>query len=314
MLFRLLHASRSAARAAIHPAAPRRMLFAVVTVLAFITATKSAFAKPPATWKVSYQPHQLVNGAPVLFEVKVPGHPAQLQATWQTHTIVFRQSRACRCWYALAGIALTTKPGHYTLELEATSATGGRDRHDQQIPVAAAVYPSTTIKVAPEYVEPPKETMARIEEEQKVKKEAFASSAKEPEWRGAFEVPADIPTSGVFGSFRLYNGVKRNQHTGLDFRAPTGTPVHASNSGTVILARPLYFEGNCVAIDHGQGLITLFFHLSEIKVKEGEKVDRGQLVALSGGTGRSTAPHLHFAVRWQGEYLNPATLQKLTPP
>ena len=128
--------------------------------------------------------------------------------------------------------------------------------------------------------------MARIEEEQQVKKEVFASSAKEPEWHGAFEAPADVPTSGVFGSFRLYNGVKRNQHTGLDFRVPTGTPVHASNAGTVILARPLYFEGNCVAVDHGQGLITLYFHLSEFKVKEGEKVNRGQLVALSGGTGR----------------------------
>jgi murein DD-endopeptidase MepM/ murein hydrolase activator NlpD len=315
MLFRLLHASRSAARAASHPAATRRMLFAVATVVvAFIAPAKNAFARSSATWKVSYQPQRLVNGAPVLFEVKVPGHPAQMQATWQSHTIVFRQSRACGCWYALAGIALATKPGHYTLELEATSATGGTERHDQQVPVAAAVYPSTTIKVAPEYVEPPKENMARIEEEQQVKKEVFASSAKEPEWHGAFKAPADIPTSGVFGSFRLYNGVKRNQHTGLDFRAPTGTPVHASNAGTVILARPLYFEGNCIAIDHGQGLFTLFFHLSEFKVKEGEKVKRGQLVALSGGTGRSTAPHLHFAVRWQGEYLNPATLLKLTPP
>jgi murein DD-endopeptidase MepM/ murein hydrolase activator NlpD len=118
----------------------------------------------------------------------------------------------------------------------------------------------------------------------------------------------------VFGSARLYNGVKKNQHQGLDFRVGTGTPVHASNAGTVILARPLYFEGNCVAVDHGQGLITLYFHLSEFKVKEGDKVIRGQLLALSGGTGRSTAPHLHFAVRWQGEYLNPATLLKLTPP
>jgi murein DD-endopeptidase MepM/ murein hydrolase activator NlpD len=100
----------------------------------------------------------------------------------------------------------------------------------------------------------------------------------------------------------------------LDFRVTTGTPVHASNAGTVILARPLYFEGNCVAVDHGQGLITLYFHLSEFKVKEGDKIDRGQVLALSGGTGRSTAPHLHFALRWQGEYLNPATLLKLTPP
>jgi murein DD-endopeptidase MepM/ murein hydrolase activator NlpD len=108
--------------------------------------------------------------------------------------------------------------------------------------------------------------------------------------------------------------VKKSQHLGLDFRASTGTPVHATNSGTVILARPLYFEGNCVMLDHGQGLVTIYMHLSEFKVKEGEKVIAGQLIALSGGTGRATGPHLHFAVRWHGEYLDPQTLLELRPP
>ena len=94
----------------------------------------------------------------------------------------------------------------------------------------------------------------------------------------------------------------------------TGTPIVASNSGKVILARGLYFEGNCVMIDHGQGLITLYLHLSEIKVKEGDAVEKGQLLGLSGGTGRATAPHLHFAVRWRGEYLDPRTLLELRTP
>ena len=296
------------------PSALWRTLFVAMTLLAVVTGFDRAVAETPSAWKVSYQPIQLMNGAPVLFQIKAPGNLSQLQATWLDHSIVFRQSHACGCWYAIAGIALSTKPGHYSLELEATSVTGGKLRHQQEILVTAAIYPSTTIKVATEYVEPRKETLARIEEEQKVKKQAFSSSANEPAWTGAFEAPAEASTSGVFGSARLYNGVKKNQHTGLDFRVGTGTPVHASNAGTVILARPLYFEGNCVAVDHGQGLITLYFHLSEFKVKEGDKVDRGQTLALSGGTGRSTAPHLHFAVRWQGEYLNPATLLKLSPP
>jgi murein DD-endopeptidase MepM/ murein hydrolase activator NlpD len=292
----------------------KRVLLALETALLVTGSISQALAEEPSAWKLSYQPSQLVNGAPVLLQVKSPGSLSQLQASWQGHTIVFRQSHTCGCWYALAGIALSTKPGHYPLDLEATSRSGGKLHHQEQITVTAATYPSTTIKVAPEYVEPPKETMARIEEEQKVKKQVFTSSSNEPEWTGAFKAPAQAPTSGVFGSARLYNGIKKNQHTGLDFRVSTGTPVHAANAGTVILARNLYFEGNCVAVDHGQGLITLYFHLSEFKVKEGEKVDRGQLLALSGGTGRSTAPHLHFAVRWQGEYLNPATLLKLIPP
>ena len=83
------------------------------------------------------------------------------------------------------------------------------------------------------------------------------------------------------------------------------------NSGTVLLARFLYFEGNCVVIDHGQGLLTLYFHLSEFKVKEGDAVKRGQEIGLSGGTGRATGPHLHVAVRWQGTYLDPARLMQI---
>jgi len=290
-----------------------RTLLTILPVFSLVPYVGRLAAEPPS-WNVTYQPAQLVNGAPVLLKVKTRDNLSQLQATWQGHTIVFRQGQACGCWYALAGIPLSTRPGRYPLELEAISASGSKLHHQQEMTVLAAKYPSTTIKVAPEFVEPPKETMARIEEEQKVKKDVFTSSANESMWSGAFKAPADAPTSGVFGSARLYNGVKKNQHQGLDFRVSTGTPVHASNAGTVILARPLYFEGNCVAVDHGQGLITLYFHLSAFKVKEGDKVSRGQLLALSGGTGRSTAPHLHFAVRWQGEYLNPATLLTLTPP
>ena len=86
------------------------------------------------------------------------------------------------------------------------------------------------------------------------------------------------------------------------------------NQGTVLLARPLYFEGNCVVLDHGQGLLTIYMHLSQFTVKEGDRVKRGQQVGLSGGTGRATGPHLHVAVRWQGTYLDPARLIQLRLP
>ena len=90
--------------------------------------------------------------------------------------------------------------------------------------------------------------------------------------------------------------------------------MSASNAGTVVLARELFYEGNCVVLDHGQGLLTLYMHLSEIKVTEGEQIERGQEIGLSGGSGRATGPHLHLAVRWQGIYLNPATLLHLNLP
>ena len=256
----------------------------------------------------------LVNGSPVLFRVVAPEPLVSLQANWLEHQITFRLNNDCGCWYALAGVPLGTHPARYPLELNGVTASGGKIRFSQTELVREARYPSTAIKVSPQYVEPPKETLARIEQEQALKKELFSETAAQSLWAGRFEAPAQAEVSGVFGSARVLNGIKRNQHTGIDFRVHPGTPIHATNAGRVVLARNLYFEGNCVAVDHGQGLITLYLHLSEIEVKEGENVERGGVLGLSGGTGRATAPHLHFAVRWQGAYLDPATLLKLTPP
>jgi murein DD-endopeptidase MepM/ murein hydrolase activator NlpD len=258
-------------------------------------------------WSAQWEPAKLVNGSPVIFRVTAPRELKEIKGSFLGQELLFRSSASCHCWYAFAGVSLSTKPGTYTLHVEGKS---------YMVAVAAAAYPSTTLKVAPEFVEPPRETLARIEEDQAIKKSVFASvsAVEAAHWSGRFQPPAEAEVSGVFGSARVFNGVKKSQHEGLDFRVTTGTPVAATNKGTVLLARPLYFEGNCVMIDHGQGLITLYLHLSEFKVKEGDAVEKGQIVGLSGGTGRATAPHLHFAVRWRGEYLDPRTLLELRPP
>src|SRR5262249_22014111 len=151
-------------------------------------------------------------------------------------------------------------------------------------------------------------------EKQAPKKRFFSRLQPDPSGPGQLHPPVETTVSAVFGSARVFNGVNKTQHQGLDFHAATGTTVRATNAGTVLLARNMYYEGNCVVVDHGQGLLTFYMHLSEFKVKEGDKVERGQVVGRSGGTGRVTAPHLHFAVRWQGIYLDPATLLALHPP
>jgi biotin carboxyl carrier protein len=265
-------------------------------------------------WSAQWEPVKLVNGSPVLFRVTAPKQVAALTGNFLGQDLSFRLSQSCHCWYALAGVSLATKPGRYSLRVEGTGPDEKKAGMSYTVAVAAAHYPFSTIKVAPAFVEPPKEAQAVIEAADAAKKRAFSATDSHPLWSGRFIPPAEAETSGVFGSARIYNGKKKSQHTGLDFRVSTGTPVHATNAGTVILARPLYFEGNCVMLDHGQGLLTIYMHLSEFKVKEGDKVAAGQLIALSGGTGRSTAPHLHFAVRWRGEYLDPRTLLELRPP
>ncbi len=286
-----------------------------LSILGFVLwASFSASAAPAAKWSAQWEPTKLVNGSPVLFRVAAPLQLTELQGNFLGQEFSFRSSTACHCWYGFAGVSLATKPGTYTLRVEGKSQTGKEATMSYAVVVGAAHYPTSTIKVAPAFVEPPKEVQPVIAAADVAKKQAFATMDPNPLWLGAFERPTQTETSGVFGSARVYNGVKKSQHQGLDFRASTGTPVHATNAGTVILSRPLYFEGNCVMLDHGQGLMTIYMHLSEFKVKEGEKVTAGQLIALSGGTGRSTGPHLHFAVRWRGEYLDPRTLLELHPP
>ncbi len=144
-----------------------------------------------------------------------------------------------------------------------------------------------------------------------MKAKVFAASATEPLWTGDFRAPVGAAPTDSFGTRRTFNGKLASVHKGMDFRAAMGTPVRAGNSGVVVLARPLYYEGNCVVIDHGLGLFTISMHLSRIDVKEGEHVSQGERIGLSGATGRVTGPHLHWAVRWQNAYLDPAKLLRM---
>lgn len=275
-----------------------------------------------ATWAVHAQPTQLVNGAPVLFQVKPPAKLASVTGKWLGHQVTFNYNAATRTWFALAGVSFETPPGKYTLELSAVRAADkspltARDvTFTRTFIVARAKYPQIKVPLTVEkkFTEPSPEQQQQISEGVKVKDDYLNRVTPDREWDGKFAAPADASISDVYGSQRIFNGKAQRPHYGLDFRVPTGTAVAAMNSGTVLLARFLYFEGNCVVIDHGQGLLTLYFHLSEIKVKEGESVKRGQEIGLSGGTGRATGPHLHVAVRWQGTYLDPARLMQMALP
>jgi murein DD-endopeptidase MepM/ murein hydrolase activator NlpD len=111
-----------------------------------------------------------------------------------------------------------------------------------------------------------------------------------------------------FGARRIFNGEPRSPHSGVDFRGAAGTPVLAAAAGRVALAASHFFPGNSVFIDHGGGLISMYFHLDTMTVAEGEEVDRGQVIGTVGSTGRSTGPHLHFGVRWHGARIDPNLL------
>jgi murein DD-endopeptidase MepM/ murein hydrolase activator NlpD len=282
-----------------------------------LSATAPALA---ASWDVRAQPARLVNGGPVLFQVKPPERLQALTGTWLGHEVPFTFDAASKTWFALAGLSLETAPGTYVLELtgetQAGKAPGNKVAFTRKFAVARGKYPrvETKLSVEGKFTEPNPEQQKQIEEGQQIKKDYLNRVTPQREWSGQFAAPADAEISDVFGAQRVFNGKTQSTHLGLDFRVPSGTAVAAMNDGTVLLARPLYFEGNFVVLDHGQGLLTLYLHLSEFKVKEGDPVKRGQVIGLSGGTGRATGPHLHVAVRWQGTYLDPAGLMRLRLP
>lgn len=283
----------------------------------FLSTASATFA---ANWTVHAQPTRLVNGAPVLFQVKPAQRLESLDGTWLGHEISFSFDPASKTWFALAGVSLETPPGTYPLDLAGEPSSTGQESRKlsftRKFAVARGRYPKIKVELSVEskFTEPTPEQQKQIEQGQEVKKYYLNRVTPDREWSGSFATPADAAISDVFGAERIFNGKTSSPHLGLDFRVPSGTPVAAMNDGTVVLARPLYFEGNFVVIDHGQGLLTLYLHLSEFTVKEGDQVKRGQIVGLSGGTGRATGPHLHVAVRWQGTYLDPASLMRLRLP
>jgi murein DD-endopeptidase MepM/ murein hydrolase activator NlpD len=127
-------------------------------------------------------------------------------------------------------------------------------------------------------------------------------------WAGRFVRPVADPANSAFGSRSILNGQARSPHGGTDFLSEAGTPVHAPNSGRVVLVDDLYYTGNTVVIDHGQGLVSLFAHLSAVNVRASQDVKTGDLIGLVGATGRVTGPHLHWTVRLGNARVDPLSL------
>ena len=286
---------------------------AAVLLLTLAGSGWAMAAAVPSAVTVTWQPAKLVRGSPVFFRVTVPVSVGEVSGKWMGHELKFFSLPGRQGWYALAGVPVETAPGSYDLELRGTRATGNF-RYVKKIRVAQAKYPRIAIRVGRQFTEPSAEQLKQIAADKDLKQSIFAKETEVRLWDGGFQAPVNAATSDVFGTERVFNGEVKSRHLGLDYAAGAGTPVQAINRGTVLLARPLYFEGGFVVIDHGQGLMSLYLHLSEFKVKEGDEVEAGQLIALSGGSGRATGPHLHLAIRWQGIYLNPEVLLQLALP
>jgi len=199
-------------------------------------------------------------------------------------------------WIALVGIALATKPGA-TVQVEAERAGGASERFE--IRVASKAYAAQHLKVSPGQVELSTEHLARYERERAHLDDVLKTFTEPPPAVLAMLQPVPGPRSSTFGLRRYFNGRARSPHTGMDIAAPAGTPVIAANAGRVLDTGDYFFSGQTVVLDHGEGLLSLYAHLSAIDTTVAEAVSAGAPIGKVGATGRVTGPHLHFAV-----YLN----------
>ena len=207
---------------------------------------------------------------------------------------------------AVIGIDLNMEPGKSPLSM----AADGR-KIDRTVTIFKKKYPVQRLKLPEDQVILSPENEARVEREQKLLSSVWPVDSMRL-WSGGFIDP--LPGKEMttpFGVRRIINGISKNPHSGIDLAANSGEQVRAPNDGVVVVAAEQFFSGNSVVLDHGQGIYTMFFHLSEMKVRPGQAVMKGDIIGLTGATGRVTGPCLHWGARIQGAKVDPLQLLRL---
>ncbi|KTC05244.1 peptidoglycan DD-metalloendopeptidase family protein [Pseudomonas syringae] len=218
-------------------------------------------------------------------------------ATYQGKPVLVVKEQGTR-WLAIVGIPLTVKPGTQQV------TSGGRT---MSFTVGSKKYPEQHITLKNKrQVNPNPEDNKRIEGELAEQIRAYRSFSPSTPSNLILDKPVNGPLSSKFGVRRFFNGEERNPHSGLDFAVPAGTPIKSPAAGKVILTGNYFFNGNTVFVDHGQGFISMFCHMSKIDVKVGDQVPRGGVVGKVGATGRATGPHMHWNVSLNDARVDPA--------
>jgi len=209
-------------------------------------------------------------------------------------------------FYALIPVSYYKKPGKYKVVIKYPNAL-----KETFVNIKKKNYKKEYLKVSKNKVTPPKKLLKRIRSEYKEAMKIYHTYLDKKYWHHQFSLPLNSKITSQFGNARVFNGKLKSFHSGIDFRAKTGTEIKAINDGVVVLAKNRYFAGNSVVISHGRGIYSCYYHLSKINVKKGHKVKKGEILGLSGQTGRVTGPHLHFTTWVDGVIVNPKVLISL---
>jgi murein DD-endopeptidase MepM/ murein hydrolase activator NlpD len=239
--------------------------------------------------------------------LRLPGAPDEKPVVkyGDRPVLVARQAEG---WIAVLGLALTTEPGEYHVEVQQP----GSNPRQVAFTVVDKKYSVQQLKVAPGQVNLAPADEARVASEREKVHAALAGFTPEAPSTLRLSPPVPGRRSSSFGLRRVFNGESRAPHSGMDIAAPTGTPIKVPLSGRVVDVGNYFFNGNNVVVDHGQGLMTMYCHLSKIRVELGQPVKTGDVLGDVGATGRVTGPHLHWGVILNGASVDPALF--LPPP
>ena len=207
-------------------------------------------------------------------------------------------------WHAVVGIPLKKKIGDAKLLVTENKL----EKSNLKFAINDKKYRTQKLTVKPGQVNLSEENLARYRKEVKRINKAKASWTAVEEVPFKFIYPVEGPRSSSFGLRRVFNGESRNPHSGMDIAAPTGTAILSAAAGKVIETGDYFFNGNTVFVDHGQGLISMYCHMSKIDVQVGDSLVQGEKLGEVGATGRVTGPHLHFGVQLNRTWINPALL------
>lgn len=283
----------------------RRIKFLLALCLVVIfsgTSYASAWVNFPTSWDI---------GQAFAVSITSTADYTNPTVTWMDRKISLNveQGGAGKISYGLLGSDVRRiKAGSYPILFEFVQG-GKKYKASGNISLLAREYPKEELTVSPKMVNPPKKEIPRIQSEQKLVNTALRTMTAPRRWTTPPQPPlTNITLTSNYGKQRVYNGQPRAGHNGADIRAVTGTQVRAPFAGTVVLTGFHYYAGGSVYIDSGNGVITAFFHLSKINVKKGDKIAKGQVVALSGATGRVTGPHLHYSLILGGQFVDPIPL------
>ena len=255
---------------------------------------------PAGALRIEVRARELVPGEPLRIVVESPLSLARVDGSFLDRNLAFVREKTLEGgerWLAWGVVPLGRGAGRELLEISARASDGVPSHASRTLEIRAKRFPTQQLDVESKFVTPPTEVEARIANERKQLAAIYTTTTVPAPATHPFTRPiAGEPTS-TFGARRIFNGVPRDPHPGLDLRAGTGTPVLASGAGRVALAGDLYFSGGTVIVDHGGGLFTVYAHLSRIDVREGDELYAGKKVGLSGATGRVTGPHLHWGAK-----------------